>query len=77
MQTIKSIKSFCCIVCLDNHDVMTSKESNPLFLCSSCTLKDKTRHQIIVPIEGAPAGYVRGSENRCRNTFKSKAWKGE
>lgn len=58
------IKKFTCCKCLNDVDVMTNKDSNPLFLCDVCRLEETYKHHIIVELDGAPVGFVKGSRNR-------------
>lgn len=76
MQNHKTIKSFTCIRCLEAKDCMSDKDTNPLFLCSACDWHDRTAKTIVVELEGAPAGYVRNSRTRCKNTNRPIAFKG-
>lgn len=60
---MKMIKKFTCCRCLEDRDVMSDKDTHPLYLCSACVLYDKTKHDIVVFLDGAPRGYVKGSHN--------------
>lgn len=66
LEIMKTIKKFTCIQCLEEVDVYTEKDTNPLFLCDICILYEKTKHTILVNLDGSPRGYVRGSRNRVR-----------
>lgn len=61
-----TIKLFKCITCQQDREVITDRESNPLFMCAACLVKDKSRNTLIIPVDGAPRGRVRGSDNPVR-----------
>lgn len=75
MNNLKSIKKFICCRCINEIDIMTSEEPKPLYLCDTCIQDEIYKHRILVEIQGAPAGYVRGSENRCRNKLDGKVFR--
>lgn len=73
MNSTKLLRKFTCCKCLNEIEKMTSDEPNPMYLCSICIQDDTYKHHIIVKVEGAPAGKVKGTKTpvKTRNTKKA------
>lgn len=69
-------KTFVCTVCKTDVEMMTHKDSNPEFVCDICRLNDKTKNIEIVQIDGAPIGYVKGSQFKVRQSNPKDVYKG-
>jgi len=71
----KTCKKFTCCRCLEIREVMSDRDTHPLYLCSACIWHDKTKNQIIVTLDGAPAGKVTGTSNPCKLRNVNKTFK--
>lgn len=76
MNHTKTFKKFTCCKCLNDWEVMSDRDTHPLFLCSSCILAEQHKNTIIVQLDGAPAGRVKGSSTPCKLRNVDQSFKG-
>ncbi len=63
MRIIKVI----CTVCTKEREIMTEHDALEGFVCTPCLLAKKNEGKVIKTIDGAPRGYVKGTNNPCKN----------
>lgn len=53
----------------------TDADITPFVMCGACEVHEKTKNDIVVFVDGAPAGYVKGTQNPCKNNTNRSAFK--
>lgn len=53
----------------------TDQDDIKLLMCDPCILHEKTKNDVVVFIDGAPAGFVKGTHNPCKNSSKRDAFR--
>lgn len=56
-----------CNKCLKEREIMTEHDQIDDYVCTVCILADKNAGKTIKVLDGAPRGYVKGTDNPCKN----------